>query len=793
MFEEAYKQQPLNEELGAQTFFANVRANHWKSAQQIATKMYKQFHEDRYLYWSVISAILQANDTATSPDMRIILYKLAHRLIASSPTPSYQNTDRFYLHLTILRELELYDEAHKLLDSEIGRVICSSSLSCNEIRRDIWRSRGMIRDEGKLAEARVVDLKDRNWLEFLSILDAAFSYLDSSQNSESPSVDETARANCTKHVSKIRELFTQIAQEDGTKDRSASLALLELENRSRIHGISTGNSYTNAVELRRLINSHKLLRYSLTQLDLTIEAETIRVAVYIRQYLKGLKLGAELPTTELQYADDLALLAANALVGLWKLASDDRYLHNAVVLLEFALTKSKQSFQARLILIRLYRLLGAPSLALDHYRAMGVKQVQHDTLSHFILSRASTFSLTATGDLTLTTECLESTQIYLSNSQETADYVVRAFTAEKYSQIPEFVTFEERLDNSLQRDIVKMEHLRMRLSHEPISCDVIDMELIELKFIFDRNHYDNRDFDIIANYQPKSSESINSQTFLFGQNESRGWLWTFLKLYIRALQQGSDLDETVEEKLLIGDRPKLRFDAGRHPLLRERLAEKSEEDLAELTRDERSFVDFATALADWLEPYHDYTRPPPAVVLAEVAKQTELKTGYPLKGVNIKVLNGPTSTKKDEEPPVVTDPPELVTRFFDSLNTRFLEVQNKSSPVEALHIAALAQEAFLLFTIESMRFKSASVIKANKFGGIVTIFKSIRMNATSVLRHISTKLLKDADEASNQESRKAFIDPDFSLGVAKKITDARKKILEGVGKGLVRVGTAYAQ
>jgi hypothetical protein len=35
MFEEAYKQQPANEELGVQTFFANVRASQWKSAQQV--------------------------------------------------------------------------------------------------------------------------------------------------------------------------------------------------------------------------------------------------------------------------------------------------------------------------------------------------------------------------------------------------------------------------------------------------------------------------------------------------------------------------------------------------------------------------------------------------------------------------------------------------------------------------------------------------------------------------------------------------------------------------------------
>jgi hypothetical protein len=35
MFEHAYKRQPANEELGAQTFFANVRTGNWKTAQQV--------------------------------------------------------------------------------------------------------------------------------------------------------------------------------------------------------------------------------------------------------------------------------------------------------------------------------------------------------------------------------------------------------------------------------------------------------------------------------------------------------------------------------------------------------------------------------------------------------------------------------------------------------------------------------------------------------------------------------------------------------------------------------------
>jgi hypothetical protein len=101
-------------------------------------------------------------------------------------------------------------------------------------------------------------------------------------------------------------------------------------------------------------------------------------------------------------------------------------------------------------------------------------------------------------------------------------------------QIHELVVFEERLDNSLQRDLVKIEHVRLRISHESISSELVDMELIELKFIFDRRvslfaiylllqlnsmsvHHDNRDMGILPNYQPRALPSFSSQTTLFGK------------------------------------------------------------------------------------------------------------------------------------------------------------------------------------------------------------------------------------------------------------------------------------
>ncbi|KAK7020551.1 N-alpha-acetyltransferase 25, NatB auxiliary subunit [Favolaschia claudopus] len=843
MFEEAHKQQPNNEELAAQTFFANVRILNWKAAQQIATRMHKQFHEDRYIYWSVLSAILQANEPTTEPNMRALLYKLAHRLVTSSPTPSYVSADRFHLHLSILRELELYDEARTLLESDIGKSICAASLSCNEIRRDLWRRQGLLEDEGTKAEQRITEQADRNWLEFLSVLDATFSSLTTSSGTD----DESAKAKCSSHLAKTQELFAKIAAQDRRKDRSGLLALLELEKRARTHGVSNdagrlvdlmkryfdevgdkaccyedlkpylalegddatrwthfleslSPSFTSNNDLRRLINSHQLLRQNLSADDLNVAAETERAALYTQQYLEGLKLGSSLPPTELQPADDLALLAGNVFVSLWKTSNDEKYLYNAVALLEYALTRSKQSFHTRLMLIRIYRLLGVPSLALEHYRAIQVKQVEHDTLSHFILSRASTFSLAATGDLTLATECIESSQIYISNTQETGEFIARAFTAEKYTQIPEFIIFEDRLENSLQRDMVKIEHLRMRLTHEPISSDIIDMELIELKFIYDRAHHDNRDFDILADFQPASSEKLNEQTLLFGKREGGGWLASFLKLYIRAFQQGSDLDDTVEEKLLIGDRPKHTTTQSKKTL-KDRLRQRKDEELAELTPDELAFYDYAAALADWLEPYHDYARPPPSVVLAEAAKLAEQKTGQPLKGVEAPPKNGNgtaiVAVKKDEEPPSITDAPELVVRFFDNMKTRFEAVKTTSSLASTLHVASLIQEAFLLFIVETLRFKTPSVVKVHKLGPLAQQFKPIRTNAVAVLRDISASLIKQSEEEATAEKRKFFVDAcslvvdrnidhDFVLGVAKKVTDSRNKITEGVGKGIAR-------
>ena len=118
-------------------------------------------------------------------------------------------------------------------------------------------------------------------------------------------------------------------------------------------------SQTTSSDLRRSLNVHALLRHNLSPIHLTPELECSRAIQYLKHYLDGLKLGTGLPPTELQPADDFAILAGQAFVSIWKLADDETQLYNAVSVLEFGLTRSKHSYQIRLMLVRIYTLLGA--------------------------------------------------------------------------------------------------------------------------------------------------------------------------------------------------------------------------------------------------------------------------------------------------------------------------------------------------------------------------------------------------------------------------------------------------
>lgn len=81
--------------------------------------------------------------------------------------------------------------------------------------------------------------------------------------------------------------------------------------------------------------------------------------------------------------------------------------------------------------------------------------------------------------------------------------------------------------------------------------------------------------------------------------------------------------------------------------------------------------------------------------MAEASRQTELKTGFPLRGVDLQAHNGDANghAKKDEEAPPIKEAPSLLTAFFDTMLSRFkdlLELEHSLS--ELLHVATITQE-----------------------------------------------------------------------------------------------------
>lgn len=77
-------------------------------------------------------------------------------------------------------------------------------------------------------------------------------------------------------------------------------------------------------------------------------------------------------------------------------AGDSAHLLSCAALLDFAIKRSPYRYQIRILLLRVYRLLGLPLRALEQFQGVGAKQIQNDTLAHYIADRASTWAVCAT-------------------------------------------------------------------------------------------------------------------------------------------------------------------------------------------------------------------------------------------------------------------------------------------------------------------------------------------------------------------------------------------------------------
>ncbi|GAA5970754.1 hypothetical protein JCM21900_002379 [Sporobolomyces salmonicolor] len=697
---EATQKHPDNEDVAQEAFLHYVRVVEQRSAQQISMRMSKTFQDERYLWWSIMSIVLQIRDLS-NPQAELLL-SLAERQLtthfAKSSTSDSNDSLTFSEYASphefhvVTRLLELRAQYTAAMPSTSSSSSSPSSLvlpslppsdsprtpqqallaHLSSTEGDKWCERNLgfelWRREAELRYGTVdggewkhlwqrlemtLEKGDTNWHTMLYLVRSAVSIAAGSSASyfDSPLPTGKPSAAGLELLNQTRGSFQKLSSQSpkANVERGFLLGLLEIarECRSReweevdpffplveayftqfstkmccfddlhpyleilsaeeslklqemLKGIAETKDQLSLSQAQRVINALKIARF--LAVDPTEETERAAAEDYLFRYFETLPLGRDFPVTELQPADDFALLAGQAFVSAYHLSHDRSYLERALVVLDHALVRSKYKYQIRILHINLLRLLGASSVALTHYRTFGVKNIQYDTLSHLVLNRGATFAIDAGKEAGVHDEVLVTSRWYKAGQKEAAEMCVKAFTYNNSSKIEDFTEFRQRLDNSLQKSLVTVETLRTRLVRGLLDTAAINEAIADLESVTAAPAAflsDNRDFKTLPNFQPKNVSTIWQQTELGGRVNA-DWLRAFATIYYRFLAPSADLPQPTEPRVSLtrSEAALLAFSAAAQRALVAALGQSAEAEQAALSFFKEQADLFASAAED---------------------------------------------------------------------------------------------------------------------------------------------------------------------------------------------------
>ncbi len=203
------------------------------------------------------------------------------------------------------------------------------------------------------------------------------------------------------------------------------------------------------------------------------------------------RIAENLKPTDKHPADEWAILAA---MGLIKMAdclqvmggdSQGTFLKNAIqnfiratAVLEFAHTCSKANPHIQLLLIRLYSLLGAGSLAMRAYHRLGLKQIQLNTLSYALFDRISSLHPHTVADhiggslevLEPLTQLQKMQRFQRGAKNQVLTNILRAFDHGSYDSVFQLMKYSDVFSRSIMLAMSAVESRRIdRLTNpEPV-------------------------------------------------------------------------------------------------------------------------------------------------------------------------------------------------------------------------------------------------------------------------------------------------------------------------------------
>lgn len=183
-------------------------------------------------------------------------------------------------------------------------------------------------------------------------------------------------------------------------------------------------------------------------------------------------------------------------------------LLQAIAVLEHSLKNGNAptSYRARLALVKFYRRHGCLSLAMQHYQALRIREIQNDTVSHLLYHRISLLHPFRTDDTGNRGQKLDQAvanpTLGLQNIinwydvaiDRTNGFVSRPIDSLRYDKVQEFVGLKDQLARSLQRQLTTLERRRIARLVDRV-YDETDNNIDFLNSVWVKDLADMRDFN----------------------------------------------------------------------------------------------------------------------------------------------------------------------------------------------------------------------------------------------------------------------------------------------------------
>uniref|UniRef100_A0A8D2H6M8 N-alpha-acetyltransferase 25, NatB auxiliary subunit n=1 Tax=Urocitellus parryii TaxID=9999 RepID=A0A8D2H6M8_UROPR len=521
LYEAAVKKVPNSEEYHSHLFMAYARVGEYKKMQQAGMALYKIVPKNPYYFWSVMSLIMQsisAQDENLSKTMFLPLAeRMVEKMVKEDKIEAEAEVELYYM---ILERLGKYQEALDVIRGKLGEKLTSEIQSRENKCMAMYKKLSRWPECNALSRRLLLKNSD-DWQFYLTYFDSVFRLIEEAWTPPAEgehSLEGEVHYSAEEAVKFIEDRITEESK-SSRHLRGPHLAKLELIRRLRRQGCNDEYKLGDPEELMfqyfkkfgdkpccftdlkvfvdllpatqgtkfinqllgvvplstptedklalpsdiRALQQH-LCVVQLTRLlglyhtmDKNQKLSVVRELML--RYQHGLEFGKSCLKTELQFSDYYCLLAVHVLIDIWRETGDETAVWQALTLLEEGLTHSPSNAQFKLLLVRIYCMLGAFEPVVDLYSSLDAKHIQHDTIGYLLTRYAESLGQYAAASQS----CNFALRFFHSNQKDTSEYIIQAYKYGAFEKIPEFIAFRNRLNNSLHFAQVRTERMLLDL------------------------------------------------------------------------------------------------------------------------------------------------------------------------------------------------------------------------------------------------------------------------------------------------------------------------------------------